>query len=536
MGYNQLKNKNNFIFYFLATFSILLILSLLVLCFVEMQVRMAKIEELKSTEQRVVKLQNDFIGREFKMILSDLHYLHHAYEKQLSNEANYGSIAANWTVFSTQKRIYDQIRYIDINGDELIRININENGGYSVPDSELQNKKDRYYFYESVKLNKEDVYISPLDLNIENGKIEEPIKPMIRLSTPIYGDKGELKGIIVLNYLAEHTLDRFRELAKNSQGEIMLLNSKGYWLSSDNPNNDWNFMFDERKETTFVKEYPEEWNEIQKQENQIVSKNGIFTFSSVLLSNKYYSQNMESRDQNIVLGDGNWYVVSVLDRNKGSSAYFEEDFVALLIDVSKQNMALLLLIGIVSGVVAFLIYVNRKSYSEIKFHSEYDALTKAYNRRAGIMRLNELFSIDNRRSAIASLCFIDINGLKEVNDTLGHISGDELIITVSDVIRSTIREHDFLVRMGGDEFLIVFNGIDSNSAENIWQRIVTEYNDINQRENRPYIISVSHGIVDYCNSQKTHVDDLINVADERMYREKQIIKAGLSVVRTQHKV
>jgi len=132
---------------------------------------------------------------------------------------------------------------------------------------------------------------------------------------------------------------------------------------------------------------------------------------------------------------------------------------------------------------------------------------------------------------LASLCFIDINGLKEVNDVLGHKLGDELIVLVSSVIKKTIREQDFLIRLGGDEFLIVFHNIRKEIAEDIWQRIVQNYNQINQIEDRPYMISVSHGIVDFDNTCKDLVDDLINAADEKMYHEKQIIKSGLTVVK-----
>ena len=206
------------------------------------------------------------------------------------------------------------------------------------------------------------------------------------------------------------------------------------------------------------------------------------------------------------------------------------------LDVFVKNIYYFILIGIISGIVGFLVYVNRKTYSRIKYYSEFDPLTKTFNRRAGIAKLNELFPSDDRRQFLGSLCFIDINGLKEVNDTLGHKLGDELIITVADIIKRTIREQDFLVRLGGDEFLIVFNGIGIDMAEKIWERIVQEYNQINNNEDRAYLISVSHGVVDFDNKQKTHVDDLISAADEKMYHEKQIIKANLSVIKEHKKI
>ena len=290
-------------------------------------------------------------------------------------------------------------------------------------------------------------------------------------------------------------------------------------------------MFDNKKEDTFEKEYPNEWQSILKNEEQFTTDRGLITASSVDLNHKYNFNNSSSLDQKLILGDGSWYIVSVFERNQNNSGYFNDNFGALLLDVLKKNAFYFLLFFIVSGVVGFLAYVNSRTYSRIKFYSEYDPLTKVLNRRAGITRLNELFPTDERRHFLASLCFIDINGLKEVNDLLGHKLGDELIVSASSVIKQTIREQDFLVRLGGDEFLIVFNNIGKEMAENIWQRVVQRYNQINESEDRPYLISVSHGIVDFDNTHKTLVDDLIHEADEKMYHEKQIIKAGLSVIK-----
>lgn len=531
MDYENRQSKRHLVSYSILSFLLVFILSFLVLFFIEQEVRTTRIEELQSQEQRVVKLESDFLGREFSMLLSDLHYLHHAYKNDLFETDDYSKVTDNWVEFSTQRRIYDQIRFLDANGDEKIRINIGSDGGYSVPEKDLQNKKDRYYFTETIKLKEERVYISPLDLNIEHGEIEIPYKPMIRLSTPIYDNQGTLKGIIVLNYLADNMLSGFRELAGNSQGEIILLNAAGYRLSSSDPKQDWNFMFDEKKGHTFEKEYPNEWVSILKSEGQKTTDRGLITATSVILSHRFNSGETTSQDQKIVLGDGSWYVVSVFERNKGNTEYFDDNLLSVLADVLEKNVFYFLLIGIISAIVGFLVYVNRKTYSRIKFYSEFDPLTKTLNRRAGISKINELFPVDERRYFIVSLCFIDINGLKEVNDTLGHKFGDELITSVANVIKETIREQDFLIRLGGDEFLIVFNGIDTEMAEINWQRIVQSFEKINLDDNRPYIISVSHGIVDFDNKQKTHVDDLINAADEKMYNEKQNIKAGLNVIK-----
>ena len=159
----------------------------------------------------------------------------------------------------------------------------------------------------------------------------------------------------------------------------------------------------------------------------------------------------------------------------------------------------------------------------------YDQLTKTFNRRSGLLKLSRMLQYDNRRHLKLSLCFIDINGLKEVNDQLGHQFGDELIVSAVEGIKHEIREEDFIIRMGGDEFLVVFNGIEQELAEKVWERINHRYVQINLEEDRRYIISVSLGIVDFGSYEISEVESLIKSADDKMYAEKKYIKEELKI-------
>ena len=98
-------------------------------------------DEAKINETRLVNLEKDYIGNEFISIISDLNYLKQSFKYIIFEENNYENIANNWKIFSTEKNIYDQIRFIDINGNEKIRINITTEGGIIVPEKLLQNKK-----------------------------------------------------------------------------------------------------------------------------------------------------------------------------------------------------------------------------------------------------------------------------------------------------------------------------------------------------------------------------------------------------------
>ena len=83
------------------------------------------------------------------------------------------------------------------------------------------------------------------------------------------------------------------------------------------------------------------------------------------------------------------------------------------------------------------------------------------------------------------------------------------------------------IRLGGDEFLLVFVELESSMAEKVWDRIVQEFNEININENRKYIISVSHGIIDSLGLEEKLVDKIVKKADEKMYEEKKLIKESI---------
>ncbi|MCT4596925.1 MAG: sensor domain-containing diguanylate cyclase [Vallitalea sp.] len=518
---NFIKSTNQSIKYFIVSFSILFLISFCVIFVYEKKVREIHIEELKSSEKHLVSLQKDLISKELSGIQDDLHYLQYAFTDELIKE-NYTEVANHWLIFSTNRHIYDQIRFINYNGDEQVRINVNKKDSYIVPTSSLQNKKNRYYFYKTTELDKGNVYISPLDLNIEHGEIEVPYKPMIRFSTPIYDKTNELKGVIVLNYLAKSFIDNFRQLSKNSHGDVMLLNSEGYWLSSSNKDLEWNFMFDHRKHITFKTQYKNEWSSINKGSGQIISSKGLFTFEPVQLKCNFSD---EYHNDAYTLGDDNWYIVSIIAREGINDSFFTDNMLNLVFYVLKKNIIYFIFLIIISTIISSLIHINKKTYSKIKFYSEYDSLTKVYNRRAGISKLCHV-SQEN-----TCICFIDINGLKQVNDTLGHKSGDDLIINAINIIKSNIRKDDFIIRFGGDEFIIVFNNMTTKQAENKWSYIVDCYNEFNEKSKKPYIISVSHGIASVNTLKKLQIDDFIKIADEKMYKEKHIIKQSLHVIR-----
>lgn len=239
---------------------------------------------LLSSELTETKILNKIIRNNFQGIVSDLLIISRSHElNKYINSNNYFThdINSDLLNIAKEKALFDQIRYIDKTGQERIRINYNNGNPKVVPNNKLQNKANRYYFKDTYALNKNEVYISPLDLNIEHGKIELPHKPMIRFATPILNSNGEKSGIIILNYLAEPMINLLQTVSSQGLGHFSLLNSDSYWIKGPDPNAEWGFMYKERIDKTFNNKFPHEWNTMLKSDSgQFMNENGVFTFET----------------------------------------------------------------------------------------------------------------------------------------------------------------------------------------------------------------------------------------------------------------
>ncbi len=253
--------------------------------FYSAEVREVK-RNLASNEARLVQLTAGSLLGELDSVITDLkilseyRLLRRYLEKPAEERLNALELALR--DFAKTKRVYDQVRLLDLDGMEIVRVNLMVDSAEIVPKSQLQTKADRYYFSESVNLPPGEVYLSPLDLNVEYGAIELPFKPMIRLATPVFDSQGKRRGLIVLNYLGGILLSRISELAQSSHGEISLLNSEGYWIRGPSPEMEWGFMYPFQRDRTFARQNPAVWAWAQAlPAGQIWSGDGLFTVSRV---------------------------------------------------------------------------------------------------------------------------------------------------------------------------------------------------------------------------------------------------------------
>lgn len=148
-----------------------------------------------------------------------------------------------------------------------------------------------------------------------------------------------------------------------------------------------------------------------------------------------------------------------------------------------------------------------------------DPLTGVLNRRGGLMQLEALLEASYGEKHI--LAFLDVDGLKKVNDGLGHEEGDHFITAVADILRASIRNTDILCRYGGDEFLIVFRNCAPVTSKMILARAKEKAREQGESWGKPYPISFSYGFSTLLPSHKDDFLTLLRQADLEMYRMKQ---------------
>ncbi|SHJ37349.1 ABC transporter substrate binding protein [Propionispora hippei] len=172
--------------------------------------------------------------------------------------------------------------------------------------------------------------------------------------------------------------------------------------------------------------------------------------------------------------------------------------------------------------ICFL-YVNiigrKKVEQELKVHATTDTMTGVINRRTGLLFLEEQLVRADEAGKPCTICFIDINDLKRVNDQWGHHQGDRLIETVCLLIKEALRPADILARLGGDEFLIIFPSCTIPLAALIWQSIATQALEYNKTESY-FQVSLSHGFAQYNPGSAVSSNELIKEADFCMYQDK----------------
>lgn len=647
-------------------------------------------------EEAAVQVGTNPIKRILNSITQDLAFLSEqetlgeiiSSEKKRPNNL----LRRDWEVFSRTKGIYDQIRWLDLCGQERVRINFNNGYPSSVSSDKLQNKGDRYYFFDAVKLNKGEFFISPLDLNIEQGKIEQPIKPMIRIATPVFSYDFKKQGIILLNYFAEKLIDEYEQAMGTASSRAWLLNRDGYWIKGPTPEMEWGFMYG-RNEASLAYLYPEAWKKVSSSANgQFEDKHGLWTFTTVyplvegkktssgthetydasrseledlgyswksvllLPADEYHASRAEKGIKITLvmtvllagLFGGAWRLTSAWTREERAEEELrvinqnlektidertsklrheikerqkvedelrvrEERFrsitetssVAMMVTVNEKgnvvtwNPAAEFIFGYSAdealdqpltifmperyradhetgfervltseelsevgkkitvhglkkngnefpielsigtwkqGATRYFSAVihditdQQQAEENLRHMANHDVLTGLPTRRLCMDHISGAMAAARRNKNKAAIMFIDLDGFKAVNDTMGHETGDKLLISVSERLKSCVREIDTVARIGGDEFVVVLADVTDNSnVERIANNLINALAEQFQFDELTATIGASIGIAIYPDDA-SEPEQLLKQADAAMYLVKNDGKNGFSFV------
>lgn len=151
----------------------------------------------------------------------------------------------------------------------------------------------------------------------------------------------------------------------------------------------------------------------------------------------------------------------------------------------------------------------------------FDPMTHVYNRAGFFKFADEMKEMARYKKADLFLILLDMDGLKKVNDSLGHEMGDALICDMADILRKCRDKEELLMRYGGDEFVIFGEGYNEQDLENYVQRIRRAMKEINDKNDRPYKIdsSIGYSVIKYDDDRP--LSSLIEIADQNMYVEKK---------------
>jgi len=156
---------------------------------------------------------------------------------------------------------------------------------------------------------------------------------------------------------------------------------------------------------------------------------------------------------------------------------------------------------------------------ELEALSLNDELTGLYNRRGFSTVAEQQLKLNQRRKERSALLFCDLDGLKHINDTLGHKQGDRAIAEAADALKRTFRDSDVIARLGGDEFVVLLADAAEPEIEQAIARLEHHVAQLNASE-RAYRLSLSVGVATSANGAQG-LDDLVAQADELMYEQKK---------------
>jgi PAS domain S-box-containing protein len=284
---------------------------------------------LVTQEAAVIQRGVRWVERELEIATSDLRFIADLVAEAVGDGSpeRLAALERSALAFVRSRPGYFQIRFIDSTGREVVHVEQATGGPRITPRSALEDKSDRSYFTDTMRLGPGEVFVSRMDLNVERGVLEEPYKPVVRLATPIDDAAGQRRGVVVLNAHGGHFLRAFEPNADKTGIQRMIVDFEGYWLQH-RPEVEWGFVLEHGR--SFQRTFPEVWAQLlERPQGGVEADEGFFYFDAVALRPAASSDDANDSESQF------WMFISLVPRR-------------LLDDISTQAATPLLVIAMPS--------------------------------------------------------------------------------------------------------------------------------------------------------------------------------------------
>jgi diguanylate cyclase (GGDEF)-like protein/PAS domain S-box-containing protein len=165
---------------------------------------------------------------------------------------------------------------------------------------------------------------------------------------------------------------------------------------------------------------------------------------------------------------------------------------------------------------------RKQQEEQILRQAHFDTLTELPNRFLSLDRLSQLISEARRNDELVAILFLDLDDFKKINDSLGHETGDKLLVEVAERLSNMLRAEDTVGRLGGDEFIVLLGGLtDAVGVQHIADSLLNRFRDAFTIDGRELMLTISIGIAIFPEDGNS-VSDLLRNADSAMYHSKEL--------------
>jgi diguanylate cyclase (GGDEF)-like protein len=223
----------------------------------------------------------------------------------------------------------------------------------------------------------------------------------------------------------------------------------------------------------------------------------------------------------ILIGCSGWLITGSYLAEEYAEAGSSSNLIVHLTTESPFHHFIMILLIPLMMILGYLFIKNYGLREKLSFMSFTDELTGLYNRRGFFALADQQLKLSNREKKGMFLISSDIDNLKKINDTLGHIEGDAALLETAIILKKSFRESDIISRLGGDEFVILATENPETTIETLTVRLKANLNDHNTSANKPYMLSLSIGVAHYDPVHPISIEELLFKADKLMYEEKE---------------